>query len=899
MITRSTRPKFAICRLPGLAAAVLIRVFLPVLYCGNTLLGESPLKNLVSQYCISCHNPEERKGKLDLESILEVDLSQHIEVWDEVAWMLREREMPPEDEPDEPRPSEAEYETSVNWLDRALENLHAGDHSSVAISSKLAVVDKFCISCHNPQERKGDMDLEAIRFDDVLQHAEIWENVITRLQSRQMPPPDRKRPNEATYEALVANLSNTLDEAANQNPQPGRTETFRRLNRTEYQNAIRDLLALEIDAANLLPKDEESFGFDNVTVGTLSPSLLDRYISAAQKVSRLAVGASHDKPRGDTFRMPADYTQEKHVEGLPLGTRGGTLLPYTFAQDGEYEIEIRLMRDRNEHVEGLRGPHEMEILLDKEIVQRFTIELPTDRQDHSAVDKHLKTRIFVKAGPRNLGVTFLKYTFSLSENKRQPFEAHFNYHRHPRLSPAVYQISITGPYRGQGADRTPSREKIFIRYPKKPGEEETVAREILANLMRRAYRRPISEVDLRRPMSFYREEAKGAGFEAGIETALSSILVNPEFIFRIEREPDHVKPGRAYRISDLELATRLSFFIWSSIPDDELLAEAIEGNLSQPDVLEKQVRRMLADGRSSNLVNNFAGQWLHLRNLESIVPDLRLFPDFDDNLRQAFRRETELFIESVLREDRSVLDLLKANYTYLNERLAHHYGIPHIFGSRFRRVELDPSFKRGGLLRQGSILTVTSYATRTSPVIRGNWVLENIIGTPPPPPLPDVPALDENRVDASLSVRKRLEMHRANPACATCHNLMDPIGFALENFDATGRWRDFENGEALDVSGGLPDGSVFEGVANLEDGLRERPELFVRTLSQKLLTFALGRGVEFYDAPAIRDIVREAKANEYRFSSIILGITQSVPFQMRTKLEEEYASTRIIDKITP
>jgi hypothetical protein len=418
-------------------------------------------------------------------------------------------------------------------------------------------------------------------------------------------------------------------------------------------------------------------------------------------------------------------------------------------------------------------------------------------------------------------------------------------------------------------------------------EEEPVAREILANLLRRAYRRPISESDLKKPMAFYRVGAGEGGFEAGIENALESILVNPEFLFRVEREPIDATPAMAYRISDLELATRLSFFIWSSLPDEELLDLAVAGKLRDPDVLETQVRRMLSDDRSKSLVNNFASQWLHLPNLDSVTPDLRRFPDFDDNLRQAFRRETELFVESVFRGDRSVLELLKTDYTFLNERLARHYGIPSVFGSRFRRVHLDPKYKRGGLLRQGSILTVTSYATRTSPVIRGIWVLKNIIGTPPPPPPPNVPPLKENKVDATLPMRERLAEHRVNPACASCHNTIDPVGFALENFDAVGRWREFENGAAVDASGGLPDGSVFVGVANLENGLLERPELFVYALSEKLLTFALGRGVEVYDAPAIRQIVRDAQANEFRFSSIIVGISKSVPFQMRARSQED------------
>lgn len=875
-------------------AAVWIPLLLPGVVPGQVPTSDSPLRNLVNEYCVSCHNPDKKKGKLDLESLLEMDLGRHFEIWDEVNWMLVEREMPPEDEPNEPRPSEEEYEAGIGWLTGALESLGTENHADTAISSKLAVVDKYCVSCHNADEKKGGMNLDAIRFDEVTAHTETWENVIERLQARQMPPPDRKRPNEATYEAVLANLTGTLDQAALDNPNPGREETFRRLNRTEYQNAIRDLLGLEIDAAGLLPQDSESHGFDNVTVGNLSPGLLDRYISAAQKISRLAVGAPNDSLVGFTTRIPPDVTQEKHREGLPLGTRGGVLLPYTFPQDGEYDISVRLARDRNEHVEGLNGSHEMEILLDKEVIERFTVDRPTGRKDHSMVDQHLKTRAFIEAGPRNVGVTFIKDPYSLLENKRQPFEAHFNYHRHPRLSPAVYQVSITGPFNAQGAANTPSRAKIFITQPKKPGEEEPAARQILTALMRKAFRRGVTKEDLKQPMSFFRKasmEAEENGFEAGVEAAIAAILVHPEFIFRIEHDPKNSKPGQAYHVSDIELASRMSFFIWSSLPDDELLDAAIAGDLRNPDVLEKQVRRMLADPRSLSLVNNFASQWLHLRNLDAVTPDLRLFPDFDDNLRQAFRKETELFFKDILRNDDSVLKLLKSDYTYLNERLAKHYDIPNVYGSRFRRVELEADKKRGGILRHGSILTVTSYATRTSPVIRGNWMLENIIGTPPPPPPADVPALDENKVDASLAIRQRLEQHRANPACASCHALLDPPGFALENFDAIGQWRDFENGVPVDASGGLPDGSILVGVENLEDGLLERPELFVRTMSEKLLTFALGRGVEAYDAPAIRKIVKEAQTNDFRFSSIILGIVKSVPFQMRSASEEEIAAT--------
>jgi hypothetical protein len=744
-------------------------------------------------------------------------------------------------------------------------------------------VEKYCLDCHDAEVTKGGLDLERLLHHDVTRHAEEWEQVIRKLRARQMPPSGKERPAEAVYDEMVTRLSSPLDQAAALHPHPGRTETFRRLNRTEYQNAIRDLLALEIDGAALLPKDESSHGFDNVTVGDLSPTLLNRYLAAAEKISALAVGAPRSRPGGDTFRLPPDRTQEEHVEGLPPGTRGGTVLAYTFPRDGEYEIQVRLTRDRNEEVEGLREPHELEVLLDRERVETFTVAPPKDR-DFEKVDAHLKARVRVAAGPRQVGVTFLKQPSALLETRRQPYIARYNMHRHPRLAPAIYQISINGPYDSATPGDSPSRRRVFVSYPRTAAEEDPCAERILTNLMRRAYRRPVTDADLRKPLEFYREAKAEAGFEAGIEAALSAVLVSPEFLFRIEREPAGVAPGTAYRLSDLALATRLSFFLWSSLPDDELLATAERGELHEPKKLEKQVRRMLADPRALNVVRNFAEQWLHLRNLESTTPDLRLFPEFDDNLRQAFRRETELHFETVLREDRRVLDLLKADYTFLNERLAKHYGIPHVYGSHFRRVPLEPGSGRGGLLRQGSILTVTSYATRTSPVIRGKWVLENILGTPPAPPPADVPALKDNTVAANLSVRERLAEHRANPACASCHDVMDPVGFALENYDAVGRWRTLEEGQPVDATGGLPDGSEFIGVSPLEDGLLQRPELFVGTLAEKLLTFALGRGLEASDAPAIRQIVREAQANDFRFSSVILGIVNSTPFTMRKTL---------------
>ncbi len=552
--------------------------------------------------------------------------------------------------------------------------------SPEAGSPVTALVNSYCVTCHDSEVKKGGLDLDSLSHEDVTRHSDTWERVVRKLRARQMPPAEKKRPDERTYDVIITELSSSLDREAAKHPDPGRTETLRRLNRAEYQNSIRDLLALEIDAAALLPKDDVSHGFDNVTVGNLSPTLLDRYISAAQKISRLAVGAPRRAPGGDTIRIRPDLTQEEQVEGLPVGTRGGTALPYTFPRDGEYDIQIRLTRDRNEEIEGLHEPHELELLLDRERVKLFTVKPPADK-NYETVDGQLKARIPVTAGPHQLGVTFLKNPSELLETRRQPYNAHFNMHRHPRLGPAIYQISINGPYESKGPGDTPSRRRLFVCRPADPGEEESCADRILSTLMRRAYRRPVTSADLERPMAFYRNARAEEGFEAGIESALSAVLISPEFLFRVEPDPAGAAPNTVYRISDLALASRLSFFLWSSIPDDELLETAIRGELHKPRVLEKQVGRMLADSRSGNLANNFAEQWLYLRNLESLTPDLRLFPDFDDNLRQAFRKETELFLETVLRNDRSVLDLIRADYTFLNERLAKHYGIPHVYGS--------------------------------------------------------------------------------------------------------------------------------------------------------------------------------------------------------------------------
>ena len=755
------------------------------------------------------------------------------------------------------------------------------------------MLGKYCFDCHDAASKKGGLVLEGIAGNDPATNPQLWERVVTKLTHRLMPPPGEAQPDEAAYNTVITRLTASLDRAAAAQPNPGRTDTLRRLTRTEYQNAVRDLLALDIDATALLPNDEPSHGFDNVTVGNLSPTLLDRYLSAAQKIARLAVGAPRKTPLGDTFRIPPDVTQEEHMEGLPVGTRGGAAFSYVFAQDGSYEIQVRLARDRNEQVEGLKKPSEVEVLIDRVRAGLFTVRPPGADKNAEAVDAHIKLRVPVTAGPHEVVVTFPKDPSNLIETQRQPFLARFNMHRHPRTAPALYQVSITGPFDATGPGDTPSRRLIFgdtkIVATAKPATttaaDDARARAILTPLLRRAYRRPVTDEDLRKPLQFFREGSAGdAGFDAGIENALAAILVSPHFLIRVEQDPAGLKPGAAYRVSDLELASRLSFFLWSSIPDDPLLAAAVRGDLRQPKLLEDQVRRMLADGRSRSLVTNFAAQWLQLGKLDSISPDLRLFPDFDDNLRQAMREETELFFGKILREDRPVTELLGADYTFLNERLAKHYGVPNIHGSRFRLVSFagDPERQRGGLLRQGSILTVTSYATRTSPVIRGHWILANLVGEPPPPPPPNVPTLKDNTVAASLPMRARLAAHRADPTCASCHNAMDPVGFSLENFDAVGHWRAAEEHRPVDASGGLPDGSTFNGVAGLERGLLQRPELFAGTLAEKLMIFALGRGVEPYDAPAIREIVRRAQADQFRFSALILGIVRSPPFQMRT-----------------
>ena len=758
-----------------------------------------------------------------------------------------------------------------------------------------AVLDRYCTTCHNEQLRTAGLTLDTMDVSNVSEDPDAWEKVVLKLRAGMMPPAGRPRPDRSTNDSVATFLETALDSVAAANPNPGRSDALRRLNGTEYGNAIRDLLDLEVDVADLLPADDSSAGFDNVSLGGLDPGRMERYLSAAHKISRLAVGAPVRSPVAETFTVPSDLNQNDHIEGLPFGTRGGTSVRHNFPEDAEYEIRVELGKSWNSNrVGGLREPHDIVITLDGEPVRVLTAEPPRrDPADQRPAllyqaasrpaDADLVVRIPVEAGPRVVGAAFVGQGAALPERRRQPFlKVHITVGGDQRTQPSLYSITVTGPFDATGPGDTPSRRRIFVCRPADVSEERACAEEILSTLARRAYRRPTTEMDLDTLLGFYAEGRAAGDFEAGVEMALRRLLVSPEFLFRIERDPEDVAPSVAYAISDLELASRLSFFLWSSIPDDELIDVASRGTLRDTGVLERQIHRMLADPRSDTLVTNFAAQWLYLRNLPVVSPDFIAFPDFDETLRRALRQETELFFQSIIHEDRSVLELLSADYTFVNERLAKHYGIPNVYGSHFRRVTLPPNSPRGGLLGQGSILAVTSYATRTSPVVRGKWILENLLGTPPPPPPANVPPLAEETSDAVLSMRERMVEHRRNPVCAACHAIMDPVGLSLENFDALGRWRNRTEGfEPLDVAGSFPDGTTFDGVAGLKQALLDRSDQFVRTLVQKLLTYGLGRAVEHYDMPAVRSIALDAAGDDYRFSSLILGVVRSTPFQMR------------------
>ena len=744
------------------------------------------------------------------------------------------------------------------------------------------LLERYCVTCHNERLQTADLALDGLDPSDITVGAETWEKVVRKLRLRAMPPAGRPRPDDAANDALATWLETSLDRAAAVTPDPGRRPALHRLSRTEYRNAVRDLLALddlpkELDVEVMLPADNATSGFDNLAdLLFVSPTLMERYLGAARKISRLAVGDPTMLPIVDTYRIDRDLVQDRHVEGMPLGTRGGTRVRSYLPLDGEYLITI-------EFPGAAREPHDVEVSVDGERVGLFTVgENPQGRLAKGVfipnADADVQVRVPLRAGPRELAVAFLPKSGAVSGGVVRSG-------RSRSRQPSIASLIVSGPYGADGVGDTPSRQRLFSCRPGTSAgasDRLTCAREILSTLARRAYRRPVSEPDLERLLPFYELGLAEGGFERGIQRVVERVLVSPEFLFRIERDPAGVAAGEVYRVSDLELASRMSFFLWSSIPDDELLDLASRGRLGDQGVLDEQVRRMLADPRSEALVTNFAAQWLYLRDLELKEPDTGYFPGFDENLRQAFRRETELFIDSILRDNRSVLELLTASHTFVNERLAQHYGIPHVYGSHFRRVELQDEARRG-LLGQGSILTLTSLANRTSPVLRGKWILENLLSSPPPPPPANVPALDETTEDGQpRSMREAMEQHRVNPACATCHMLMDPLGFALENFDAVGRWRTLsESRTPIDATGQLPSGERFEGPAGLRAQVLKSPDQFVSTVTDKLLTYALGRGVEHYDAPTVRAIVRDAARDDYRFSSIVVGIVNSTPFQKR------------------
>jgi hypothetical protein len=833
-----------------------------------------------------------------------------------------------------------------------------------------AFMKQYCIGCHTQQaKQRGAVP---VTFDDldpvnIGRDARAWEQVVRKMRAGVMPPSGMPRADKATHERFLTFIEGELDRTARANPNPGRTEAFHRLNRKQYQNAVRDLLNLDIDVTTLLPPDDASYGFDNIAgVLRISPTLMERYLTAAQKISRTAVGLPPSSPNIDYFRVADDRAQDDRLPKQLFGTRGGASIDYTFPMDAHYTIRVELSRDLNEQVPIYAEPQLLEVSIDGERVNVFTLpgvaappppppsepvaasDAPADdspapsaqpaergrgagaagqrgagagargggggrgnrqgQAQRNRADRDWEIRVPVKAGTHQVQVAFVKQSSAVAETARLPFlrpyPAGVNI-AETRTGAYLRSVEIAGPFDPTGPGNSPSRQRIFTCHPltsintstsnlqlptpkgaaagrQRNRDADACARTILGTLARRAYRRPVVAADIEPLMEFYREGSASGSFDEGIDQGLQRLLISPEFLLRVEADPASVPANTPYRISDVELASRLSFFLWSSVPDDELLRLAEQRQLRNPAVLERQVRRMIADDRFDSFVEQFAGQWLFLRNLAASIPVQQNFPDFDDTLRESFRIETEMFVDSIIREDRSALDLLRADYTFLNERLARHYGIPNVKGNRFRRVTLPVDSHRGGLLGQGSILTVTSYPDRTSPVVRGKWILENLLGTPPPPPIPGVPPLKPpSFADRVLTMRERVAAHRNSPVCASCHSMMDPLGFALEHFDGVGKYRALdESGAPIDASGALPDGTKFDGVDGLRNALLSS-DRFVATLTEKMLTYALGRGLEYYDMPAVRVIVRDAGRNDYRFTSLIRAIVESAPFQMR------------------
>ncbi len=772
-------------------------------------------------------------------------------------------------------------------------------------ASERGLVNKYCVTCHNQKIKTAGLTLDNKDLDRVPDGAEIWEKVIRKVRGGMMPPQGMPRPDQATLDGFATWLETSIDRAAAVNANPGRVG-LHRLNRTEYGNAVRDLLDLDVpEVAALLPTDDDSDGFDNIaSVLKESPSFLESYINAAREASRLAVGDPASPVAVSIFRVPAAQTQHHYMEGMPLGTRGGVRVKYYFPLDGEYQFSVTL-RQSQMYVKGLEFAHQLELTIDGE---RFFLGSVGGPEDLKAQDQKLaaaaqaiqnrfqKLRFKVKAGQHTVIATFLDRDFAVSDDVLEPFERDISPSGGMNGTPGVDRLEIMGPFKPTGPGDTGSRRRVFVCHPATSQEELPCAKKILTALERRAFRQPVTDADLETPLSFYQKGRNNGNFEKGIETALQYILASPRFLYRAEHDLVNVASGGSYRISDLEMASRLSFFLWSSVPDDQLLTLAGQGKLKDPAVLEKEVRRMLADPKSQSLVSSFGGQWLGVRGLAGFDPDNDEFPNFEENLKAALAKEMELFLGSVIREDRNVLDLMQANYTFVNERLALHYGIQGIRGDQFRRVILTDE-NRWGLLGKGSILAVTSYPNRTSPVLRGRWILENIMGTPPADPPPNVPPLKENAAGTvALSVRQLMEQHRANPTCASCHRIMDPLGFSLENFDAVGQWRTRDHGNRVDASGQLADGTAVDGPAALRKALMKHPEQFVRTMTEKLLTYALGRSLAYYDMPTVRAIVRDAARNDYRFSSLVVGVVKSMPFQMRKAPESSPTLAAVIDK---
>ena len=762
--------------------------------------------------------------------------------------------------------------------------------SVTTAANERALLDQYCVGCHNKRLLTGGLALDQLDPANMHEHAETWEKVVRKLRAGMMPPSGMPRPAAPVMDSMVSYMEKELDRTTAQNLVP---PGMHRLNRTEYTNAIRDVLALEVDATKFLPPDDSTRGFDNIAGAlTLSPALMEAYLSAAGKISRLAVG-DVSAPTQAVFEVPADTAQNYHIEGLPFGTRGGILIKYQFPADGDYTFKVKGVTGYFQAVLGGVKGEQLEVTVDGERVKLFD----WDKEISNTTGNGKSTqKIPIKAGLHTVGVTFLATNDVPGSELNRPFQRTMNT---PGSIPGflfyphVGQVWVEGPYNAKGASDTAARKKIFVCRPAAAKDEAACARNIASSLVKHAFRRPATSADVSRLMEFYQSgRTDGGSFDDGVEAIVQRVLADPEFVYRLEPEPAGLQAGKNYRISDLALASRLSFFLWSSVPDDQLIDLAAQGKLKDPVVLEKQVQRMLADPKSAALVSNFTGQWLGVRSLQTSEPVVNLFPDFDDNLRAAYRRETELFFSSVVHEDRSVLDLLTANYTYVNERLAKQYGIPNIYGPQFRRVDLPAELDyRRGLLGKGALLTVTSNAARTSPVARGKWFLQTFLGVSPPDPPPNVPIIKDRPVDSTgnaktPTMRETMELHHTSPSCASCHKIFEPIGLALENFDAVGTWRTQDGESPIDATGVLVDGTKVDGVVSLREALIHRSEQFNRVVTEKLMTYALGRGMEYPDMPIVRSIVRDAAATNYKFSSIVMGVVKSPAFQMNMKVPE-------------